>query len=410
LKPRSRGRRCLLLTLLTVPAIGASADPAPPLRWREVAALIATAPAVREAEARAAAAAGATEAAAAVPNPSVTVTGADAEARFGTERRREWGVAVEVPLEFLATRGARVEAGRAAERAAAADAEGVRVEVRRAVRRAFIALAHAEAQLEGQLLLEEELGQLTGLVRKRAERGEARPTEVPRVEIELERLGAAIGRTRSLVEALRARLSTTLGVPVARVEADLDRPLDVPPLAALERRLGEGAPGLVAARARLAAASGELDAERRERVPKLALGAGHVEELDRRATSLSATVTFPLWNWNGGKIRQSQANVVAERARLEALSREVRGTASEAWHACAAGQASAARFREQVAPRAESAARTTRRAYELGESGLLDVLDTRRVLLDTRREYLDLLLDMQNACGDLAALAGLELP
>ena len=31
------------------------------------------------------------------------------------------------------------------------------------------------------------------------------------------------------------------------------------------------------------------------------------------------------------------------------------------------------------------------------------------VKLDTRREYLNLLLDMQNACGDLAALAGLEL-
>ncbi len=61
-------------------------------------------------------------------------------------------------------------------------------------------------------------------------------------------------------------------------------------------------------------------------------------------------------------------------------------------------------------PRAEASARTLGRAYELGEAGLLDVLDARRVLLDTRREHLDLLLDMQTACGDLAALAGLELP
>ncbi len=92
------------------------------------------------------------------------------------------------------------------------------------------------------------------------------------------------------------------------------------------------------------------------------------------------------------------------------MAREVRASASDAWHACAAGQASSTRFREQVLPRAEAAARTTGRAFELGEAGLLDVIDTRRVLLDTRREYLDLLLDMQNACGDLAALAGLELP
>ncbi|HEX7487566.1 MAG TPA: TolC family protein, partial [Anaeromyxobacteraceae bacterium] len=67
------------------------------------------------------------------------------------------------------------------------------------------------------------------------------------------------------------------------------------------------------------------------------------------------------------------------------------------------------RFRDRVLPRAGESARTMGRAFELGEAGLLDVIDTRRVLLDSRREYLGLLLEMQNACGDLAVLAGLEL-
>lgn len=109
-------------------------------------------------------------------------------------------------------------------------------------------------------------------------------------------------------------------------------------------------------------------------------------------------------------MRQADANVRAEQARLDAVSREVRSSASDTWHACVAGQASARRFRDEVLPRAEGSARTMGRAFELGEATLLDVIDTRRVLLDARREYLDLLLDMQNACGDLAALAGLELP
>ena len=408
MKPLPRGRRCLLLTLLTVPALAAAAEADAPLRWREVAAAIAGAPVVREANARVEGAAGAVSVAGAVPNPVVTVTGADAEARYGPDRRREWGVSVELPLEFVATRSARIAAAEASERAATVEARGARAEALRAARRGFVALAHGQAQVAAQLQLEEQAAQLAGLVRRRAERGEARPTEVPRVEIELERLRFTIARTRAGVEALRQRLSTTLGVRVPAVETDLERTLDLPQLAEVEARVAAG-PAVEAARARVAAASHDLTAERRERVPKLAVGAGHVEELDRRATSLTATVSVPLWNWNGGKIRQAEAGVAAERARLDAATRDSSASVSDAWHACAAGQAGATRFREQVLPRAEGAARTMGRAFELGEAGLLEVIDARRVLLDSRREYLDLLLDMQNACGDLAAIAGLEL-
>jgi cobalt-zinc-cadmium efflux system outer membrane protein len=387
-----------------------TAEPGAPLRWADVVGMVPTLPLVREADARAEGAAGAVSSAGSLPNPTVTLVGANAEARNGPDQRREWGVAVEVPLDFLATRGPRVAAARSSERAATVEAQVARAQALRVARREFIALAHGQAALDALLELEAQVARLAALVRTRAERGEARPTEVPRVEIELERLRAAVARTRSSSNALRARLSTTLGIPVGRVETDLERSLSPPPREELETRLLASAPGVEAARARATAATEELSAERRERVPKVSVGAGHVEELDRRATSVTATVTVPLWNWNGGKIRQAEASVLAEQARLDATTRETRASTSDAWHGCVAGQASATRFREEVLPRAEGSARTMGRAFELGEAGLLDVIDTRRVLLDTRREYLDLLLDMQNACGELAALAGLELP
>jgi len=410
LNPIHRSRCALLLTLFAAPCPALPADPGAPLRWADVAELLPALPGVREARARAEGAAGAVSAAGAIPNPTVTVSGGEAEARSGPDHRREWGIAVEVPLDFLATRGPRVAAAKASQRAATIEAEVARAQALRMARREFIALAHGQAQLEAQVELEAQVARLTSLVRTRAQRGEARPTEVPRVEIELERLRTAIARTRSSTDALRTRLSTTLGVPIRRVEADLERSLVPPPREVLESRLVTAAPGVEAARARVVAASEELSAERRERVPKVSVGAGHVEELDRRATSVTATVTVPLWSWNGGRVRQAEANVLAEQARLEATTRDTRASTSDAWHACAAGRANAARFRDEVLPRAEASARTMGRAFELGEAGLLDVIDARRILLDTRREYLDLLLEMQNACGDLAALAGLELP
>lgn len=410
MSPSLRSGPALLLLLLAAPIVGRPADLRPPLRWADVVGLVPSLPTVREAEARVEGAAAGVSTAGSIPNPTVSVSAGDAESRNGPDRRREWGVAVEVPLEFLATRGPRVAAARASERAAARDAQSARAQALRAARREFIALAHGQAALDAQLELELQVARLASVVRTRAERGEARPTEVPRVEIELERLRAGIARTRAAAGAVRARLANLLGAPVERVEADLERSLVPPPREDLDARLVSTAPAVDAARARVTAATEEASAERRERVPKVSVGGGHVEELDRRATTVTATVTVPLWSWNGGKVRQAEANVRAEQARLDSVTRDTRATASDAWHGCVAGQASSRRFREEVLPRAEGSARTMGRAFELGEATLLDVIDTRRVLLDARREYLDLLLEMQNACGDLAALAGLELP
>lgn len=408
--PWSR-RRLLGLTLLA-PLAGLAADAAPatPLRWADVAATVDRHPLVREAMARQEGAAAATSAAGAVPNPVLAVAVGEGRPRDGGAARRELGYSVELPLEFLATRGPRVAAARAAQEGARHDALAVRAQALRELRRAFVAVAHGDAVVEAGEELTRQAADLAGLVRRRAEQGEGRPTEVARVEIELLRLRNAVERARAAAGAQRRRLSTWLGAPVGRLEADLAATLPLPPLEELLERVLASSPAVEAARARVQAAAEEARAERWERAPRLALGASHVEELDRSASTVTATATLPLWNWNQGRIRQAEATQDAERARLDATARELTAGLSDAWRGCASGEAGTRRFRDEILPRAEGSARTLGRAFELGEAGLLDVIDARRVLLETRREYLDLLLDMQNACGDLAALAGLELP
>ena len=414
MKRSTWSRAALLAVSFVVPDRAAptqnAAGPGPVLGWPEVAAAADRHPALAEATARQRGGAGAVSAAGAIPNPTFGLSGGEARPRDGGAGRREWGASVELPLDVLATRGARVDAARATEEVLRQDARTARAQVLRELRRAFVALAHGQAVVEAGAELEAQAAQLATLVRKRAERGEVRPTEVPRVEIELLRLRSGLERARASAEAHRLRLSTWLGGPVARVEADLSRAAPLPPLDDLRERLVASSPVVQASRARARAAEAEASAERLERCPKLTVGGAHVEELDRVASTLTATVTFPLWNWNQGRIRQAEAAAEAERARVDAALRELTSGLGDAWHACAAGQSAAGRFQAEVLPRAEGSARTLGRAFELGEAGLLDVLDARRVLLDSRREYLDLLLDMQNACGDLAALAGLELP
>jgi cobalt-zinc-cadmium efflux system outer membrane protein len=380
------------------------------LRWRDVAAAVDRHPLLLEAAARERGAAGAVSTARVLPGPVFGVAAGEGRPRDVGASRRELGYSVELPLEFLATRGARVDAARAAQEGVRQDAKAVRLQVARELRRTFVAVVHGQSVVEAGDELAGQAALLSALVRRRAERGEGRPTEVPRAEIELERLRNAVERSRAAADAQRQRLSAWLDAPVGRVEADLATPLPLPPLAEVRERVLASSPIIQAVRARLRAAAEEASAERWERMPKLSVGAARVEELDRTANTVTANVTLPLWNWNQGKIRQAEAAEAGERARLDATSRELTAGLSDAWRGCAAGQAATRRFREEILPRAESSARTLGRAFELGEAGLLDVIDARRVLLDTRREYLDLLLDMQNACNDLAALAGLELP
>lgn len=405
------GGFALSLMLLAVPRLAAPVEAVPaPLRWPQVVAAVDQHPLVQEAAARERGATGVIWAAEELPNPVVGLSVGDGVARDGSASRREWAWSVELPLDFLASRAGRVRAARAGAEGARQDARGARAQALRELRRLFVAVAHDQAVLAAGAELEAQVAQLAALIRKRVDRGEGRPTEVARIELELERLRTGQERTRAGAEARRLRLATWLGAPVTSVEGDLGQALDLPPLEALQGRLLERSPAILGARARLDAATAERSAERWDRLPRLSVGGSRTEELDRRASTVAATVTVPLWSWNGGKIRQAEAALQAEQARLDAASRELTAALSDAWRGCAAGQAAAGRFQGGILPRAEASARTLGRAFELGEAGLLDVIDARRVLLETRREHLDLLLEMQTACGELAALAGLELP
>ncbi len=411
------GRLALLATTIglagsawAAPAGAAAPAPGPALRWREVADTVDQHPLTQQAAARVRGAAGAVWAAQELPNPAFGLSVGEGRPRDGGAARREWGASVELPLEALASRGSRVAAAKASEAGAREDAAVARAQVLRELRRTFVALAHAQAVLEAGQALEAQAAQLAALVGRRAERGEGRPTEVARVEIELERLRGGLARARAAAAVQRQRLSGATGLPVEAVVLDLGQLLPLPPLDELRGRTLGASPALRGAQARVQAGAELSSAERWERLPKVSLGGSHVEELDRTSSTLAATVTVPLWSWNQGRIRQAEAALEEERARLDATTRALDADLAEAWQGCAAGQAAARSFSEQILPRAEGSARTLGRAFELGEAGLLDVLDARRVLLDTRREHLDLLLDVQNACGDLAALAGLELP
>ncbi|ACG72312.1 outer membrane efflux protein [Anaeromyxobacter sp. K] len=399
---------CALVLAYGPPALAGAAEPAPAtLRWADVAAAIDRDPRVAASRSRVRSAEGALTAARTPPNPELEATAGRADARDGATRRNEWGFALTLPLDWLARRGPEVDAARATVDEAAEEARALRAEVTAELWRLHVGAAYAQAEVETLEATERQVDALARLVRRRVEAGEGRPVEIPRVELELERVRNQIDAALALRDGALAQLAAWLTVPVQRVEL----PSPPPPLEAGSPVLdGSAHPRVRAALARAEAARAEASAARRSRVPALSVGGFYTSELDREAVGGRVGVELPVWDWRSGRVRRAEAVAAAEASRAEAEGRALAAALADAAAACGRARAVADRQKNRILPRAEESARTLERTFQLGEAGILDVIDARRVLLEARREYLSSARERDVACGALILLSGRELP
>jgi cobalt-zinc-cadmium efflux system outer membrane protein len=386
-------------------ALGAT----PPLRWQEVVSELDRNPRFREASLRASAARAGIDAVGQVPNPKLEVTAGEGWTADGSLRKTEWALGITVPLEWLGTRGPRVDAARAAASEADEESALVRQEVLLRLRRLFVLVAHDERLVESLAASSKQADDLARLVRLRVERGEARPPELPRVEVEAERSRLAMAHASSRAMVHRDQLSLWVGRPVEHVAIDMAQAPEPPALADVRERVASEQPRVRAARDRVAAAAAEARAERSQRFPAISLSGYALSEVDRSAVGGGLGVEFPVWNWNSGKIAQTEAIQAAEEARLLVANHEARAALVDSWAMCTQGRLASRRLREEVVPRAESAAAKMDRSYQLGESPLFETLDSRRALLEVRRELLAAELEQQLECSTLTILAGGDL-
>jgi cobalt-zinc-cadmium efflux system outer membrane protein len=366
-------------------------------------------PRFREAALRASAARAGVDAVGQIPNPRLEVTAGEGRTADGSLRKTEWALGITVPLEWLGTRDARTDSARAA--ASEAEEEGalVRQELLLRLRRLFVLVAHDDRLVDSLSASSRQADDLARLVRLRVERGEARPPELPRVEVEAERARLALGQAQARAMVHRDQLSVWIGRPVDQVAIDLAQVPDPPTLADVRERVALDQPRVRAARDRIASAAAEVRAERSQRIPAMSLSGYALSEVDRSAVGGGLGVEFPVWNWNSGKIAQAEAIQAAEESRLLVATYDARASLVESWAMCTQGRLASRRLREEVVPRAEVAASKMERSYQLGESPLFETLDSRRSLLEVRRELLAAELDQQLECGTLTILAGGDL-
>lgn len=393
----------------TAPLRDPSTDAVVQVTWKDLARIVDRHPRLSAGRAMIDAARGGVTTAEAVPNPTLEGNAGSGVARTGGASRLEWGLAVTMPLGWLAQRGPRVDAARAEVEVAQAESEALRRDVILQLRTLFWNLVFVQDQVASLASLEEQSRVLVETVRKRVEQGEVRPVEATRVEIELQKVQSELEGARTSLGARQDALGLWLGMPAGKAlvaVADLDAPIPAIERDAALARARSTHPGLATARARTRVLDAEVAAAKRGRVPSFSLTGSTAYELDRRAYGLGFAVDVPLWNWNTGPIAQAEARRVAGQKLAEATSLELATSVLEAQAACQAATATAARLRTNVVPRSETAAVTMEKTYQLGETTLLEVIDARRTLLDARRLYLGALAQAQIDCSRLDVLVG----
>ncbi len=427
---------CLALLLISGPSAGAQAIPARPdsgtvppgrrgvraeatgtprdtlrITWPDIIQLAEEHPRLAAAREEVIAARGAAAAAGALPNPSLDATLAQ-EAPGGTPPNpRDWSLELALPLDWVTQRAFRVGGAAAQLDAGREAARGVRRDVLLELRMLFWNLACDQARVAALESLHDQTAELVRLVTRRVEKGEARPSEATRAEIELEKVTIELEADQYLLRARQDQARLWIRGSAEQelwMEADLTSVPGVPDLEAALSAARAAHPSILAARARVRGLSSALGLENIARLPALELRGFAESEPDRRTRGGGIAVDVPLWNWNSGRIAQARAQLAAGRQELEWETRQTESAVIEAHGACQSATRAAVRYRDRILPLSESAAAIMEKTYRVGEASLLEVIDARRVLVETRREYLAVLLQAQLDCSHLNALIGQE--
>lgn len=340
--------------------------------------------------------------AAARPNPTISLSP-------GFNSTREAGISpwfpavnFDFPLQGNGKRARRQDIARAdAEAARLAVLAGV-WQIRSELRRALIDLQTVSARerhLREQLVIQD---QLAALFAQRLAAGRANASESSAARLASLKLHAALGDAAAQTGAIRARLASALGLPLAALNgrqfsAPSSPALSADTLAAARREALQSRSDVLAALAKFHSAQAALELEFAKQQPDFHLGPGYQWDQGANKWSLSLTFEIPLFHRNEGPI----AEATARRAEAVAQFNLTQAQAIAALDGAISAQSAAA---VQVAQarvlREETAAQTARIEQRLA-LGVADQVERRGAALELATA--DLALAEAEAAAALAA-------
>ncbi|BDC52376.1 outer membrane protein CzcC [Bryobacterales bacterium F-183] len=314
------------------------------------------------------------------------------------------------PLELGRLRPTRIEFAERTRQSTEIALTEIRLELLSAVRRAWFEALHFREQiaiLNENLRLVEELRQK---IQVRVEVGEAGRLELIRAETEVATARNAVATARLQYVSQLSQLRATIGLPP---DSDIDQqgalenPPPLPPLAELRQQLLDRHPSLALARNEIRRADARLDYENALKRPQPSLRAEYERMPDVPNYRIGISIPLPVFNRREGPIAEAVALVKEAQAIANSRQLQLLAGLESAYGRYQTTTQLLETYQRGVLVEAEAAVRAAQAAYQLGERGIVDVLDAQRALRTVRLDFLNAQYDRQQALVDIDELRGI---
>ena len=344
-------------------------------------------------------------------NPIVTYSREDAA---GT---RDEFFLIQQSLPLNGRLGLLRKAGRATVNSVEAETAYTKVQLRSDFRVAFFGLLAAQERIT---LLEfgvQPLREIARVLGEREREGEGSTFDKLRAERELAEMEAALDRARILLVEAQARLGSFLAFgsnPTSlKATGIFANPAPLPSLEDLTARALSVRGDYLAEQRRIERFRYERQAAKRILIPDPIISAGFkrttIPGLNDRGYAVSVAVPLPLFD--GGKAREARAKAALEQSEAAAavLRRAAETDVQSAYEALKLYRRIAQEYVRRLGDHGEKLSRISRLSYEEGEQGILELLDSHRVALNSRLQALELDLSAKLAEIELNRAVGEEV-
>ncbi|MBN9125603.1 MAG: transporter [Nitrosospira sp. 56-18] len=347
--------------------------------------------------------------AAAYPNPVVSVIGGPQHARIplANPATNTRSVTVTQTIENPFLRSARIGSAEAGVEASRASADQVRADLAAQLRvRAYELLLRQEmARMEGGVL--DVMEEVRRRIKVGVGVGETARFELIRADAEV--LNAASRKEAAELNTQRARIALlqfTAGAlrPDFELDASLFDPVNLPSLEELRQEVPTVNPDVMRLQAEEERARLRINQARAAILPSVDIVYQNYQDAQYTDNRGGFNVKIPLLYRQRGEIDAAVADTARARETLEYRRYEIGQLLESAWQALQIAKRRVEMFEGGIIKEAESALRIAQAAYRFGERGLIDVLDTQRVLRGILVDALQARFDLQAAAAEIDRL------
>jgi cobalt-zinc-cadmium efflux system outer membrane protein len=316
------------------------------------------------------------------------------------------------PLELGPLRPSRLQLAERGRESSERAFAGTRLAILSAVRRFFYQALRKREEIG---LLTDNLRVVEDLrnrIQVRVDVGEVGRLELIRAEAEVVAARTAANSAQLQYVTALSQLRAAVAAPLdanLEIDGDVALPAPVPALDTLRQEVLDRHPLIALARAEVRRAEARLTYENALRIPQPSVRAEVDRPPDTPTYRLGIEFPLPLWNRREGPIAEASAQLRQAQALAQSREVEILAGLESAYGRYQTTSQQLAAFEQGLLREAEEALRAAQTAYQLGERGILEVLDAQRVLRTVSLDFLNARFDHQAARVDLDELRAIRL-